>query len=592
MQREEVKQWIRDNLFNRANQLQITPAKYKILEKNYFKFVEIIENNINCDGISFSKKCYLFLEDYTQLPTCKKCGKIIKNFSRNNSDHKIKFASYCSRECSSKDCQAYKTKKTFSKNDLDKILLSDKITSPYIMHNTLNEIMPFLKKETNITIHEKIYLYKNNIQENEYKEIKKFFVFNYKSKPKKYVKNKYYKNKILENKNIIIQQNKERNILLKELKDDIIARYKLKIKNYAIKKREIIHKKITEEKRKAKEVSYISINKSKDENLKIIMKRKIFNKREMDVIRKLFDPNYIVKDNKILCYCIKNNIDLSIRWNYIHPSEIGEDYSMLSKQDIYDLLINHFCKTSNPNKILSKHNLINLLNKSKQDIYDYLKGPKKCIYCGNTARFRNIKYGYEKSCFSKECKSRSKSIMSKNREEIFRTTIMEDGRTLKSHISDKSRFAHSLKMKKLIKEGKFTPCVTNSRCNSRVYVNNIPLRSTWEGYFYLCNLHLSYEATRIKYIYEDKERIYITDFTDFEKKIIYEIKPDSERQNNQVLAKEKYAKNWCKDNNFIFKYISNEWFFKNYNPQLIIDSNLISEEIKIKMLKALKQFII
>ena len=92
-------------------------------------------------------------------------------------------------------------------------------------------------------------------------------------------------------------------------------------------------------------------------------------------------------------------------------------------------------------------------------------------------------------------------------------------------------------------------------------------------------------------MYKNINHNYIVDFVDETKRIIYEIKPDSEKQDEKVLAKEKYAKEWCIKNNYTFLYISNDWFNKNYKPTIIIESELVTDFYKDKMIKALKQFL-
>lgn len=147
----------------------------------------------------------------------------------------------------------------------------------------------------------------------------------------------------------------------------------------------------------------------------------------------------------------------------------------------------------------------------------------------------------------------------------------------------------SIRLKRMISDGTFTPCVTNSWAKSRciIKVNNkiIKCRSSWDAYFQLKNSYLEYEKIRIPYTYKNKISNYIIDFVDYENKILYEIKPDSFRETDKNLAKFKAAITWCKNNNYEFKIIGNDWFNNNYDEKL-----LSNQPDEIKMKRLLKQF--
>jgi hypothetical protein len=109
---------------------------------------------------------------------------------------------------------------------------------------------------------------------------------------------------------------------------------------------------------------------------------------------------------------------------------------------------------------------------------------------------------------------------------------------------------NSIRMKLNIREGKFIPNITNSWSNSRCNISfvrdgqiiNMKTRSTWEAYFQLFNTHLLYEKIIIPYLYNNIEHNYIVDFVDFDNKIIYEIKPLSNKNTDRVKVKAKFAK--------------------------------------------------
>ncbi len=144
-------------------------------------------------------------------------------------------------------------------------------------------------------------------------------------------------------------------------------------------------------------------------------------------------------------------------------------------------------------------------------------------------------------------------------------------------------------MKEKIKNGEFTPCITNSWANSRAKISingtDKSYRSTWEAVFQILNPTLLFEKIRIPYISpkDNKEHIYIIDFVDEENKLLYEIKPKSQI-NDVTLAKEKYAVEWSLVNGYQYIIISDDWFKENANK---IDYNLYNEKIK----NGMKQFL-
>lgn len=129
---------------------------------------------------------------------------------------------------------------------------------------------------------------------------------------------------------------------------------------------------------------------------------------------------------------------------------------------------------------------------------------------------------------------------------------------------------HSETMKLKIANGEFTPCITNSWTHWDAIVNLEDgtvkkFRSNWDAFFWLCNPQLEYEKIRIKYTYQNNWHNYIVDFYDPINKIIYEIKPDSEKNTERNLVKYKFAKKYAKDNNLKYVLITNKWFKKNIN---------------------------
>lgn len=152
-------------------------------------------------------------------------------------------------------------------------------------------------------------------------------------------------------------------------------------------------------------------------------------------------------------------------------------------------------------------------------------------------------------------------------------------------VKERSRKKQSETIKQKIKNGEFTPCITNSWCHSRVEVNGIPFRSCWEAVFYILNPHLKYEKIRIPYIdCSGNCKVYIVDFVDDENKIIYEIKPNSVRDRPDNILKEGAAMEWCDANGYEYICISDEYYMKN---AINVDYTLVDNKIK----KSMKQFL-
>lgn len=122
----------------------------------------------------------------------------------------------------------------------------------------------------------------------------------------------------------------------------------------------------------------------------------------------------------------------------------------------------------------------------------------------------------------------------------------------------------SIIMKEKIKNGTFTPNITNSWTKKNIEImiggNIVKCRSSWEAAFWILNPTLQYEKLRIQYQFNNEFHTYIVDFIDFENKIIYEIKPKNLCETEKNICKFKSAQNWCNENGWKFKIISNDYF--------------------------------
>lgn len=281
-------------------------------------------------------------------------------------------------------------------------------------------------------------------------------------------------------------------------------------------------------------------------------------------------------------------------------------YEKLNIINVYNEIIN---KTKHINDISLRERIFIIHN----NLYNYIPC---CSVCGVKAKFDIFKLKYLQVCGNKICNSlfftkKSKEYLNKrwsnhikkekqptNKIERYKKAVatrrlsnpdwftIEQKKKIKTSLlkvintqehkdkmiakfrTPEHREKQSKMLKQLIKEGKFTPPITNTWTHwDSIYLHNNKehkFRSSWEAAFWSTNKTLSFEILRIPYIYNNKEHTYIVDFIDIKNKIVYEIKP-----NNKYLSKEKIKeealKQWCLLNNYTYQLINNDWFYKNYN---------------------------
>ncbi len=174
------------------------------------------------------------------------------------------------------------------------------------------------------------------------------------------------------------------------------------------------------------------------------------------------------------------------------------------------------------------------------------------------SRRKNNKYWHTKETIHKISKSNKITHLSAEFKDKYKKTY------------ELAHQKQSIEIKERIKNGKFTPCITNTWTHFDAIINidniNYKFRSSWEVVFWFLNQHLEYEKIRIPYTFENQQYIYIVDFVDTKNKIIYEIKPNSyykKNIQNKLNAKTLAAQAWCKSNNYEYKIISDDWFILN-----------------------------
>ena len=210
-----------------------------------------------------------------------------------------------------------------------------------------------------------------------------------------------------------------------------------------------------------------------------------------------------------------------------------------------------------------------LISNTRQEFYEKLLPLGKCVIC-NTQLYRKSNDGF-KSCQRRLCSDNCKNKLSS-------IIMTETNKNMSKELRKQIAKSQSITVKKKIQDGLWTPCVTNSWARSRVKIDNTPFRSSWEAIFYLLNPSVIFEKIRIPYIFNGDNHIYIIDFVDEENRIIYEIKPKGNQIDEKVQIKEKYAIQWAEENNYVFEFISEDYFKENIKD-IIVKYRMKKDEI-------------
>lgn len=286
----------------------------------------------------------------------------------------------------------------------------------------------------------------------------------------------------------------------------------------------------------------------------------------------------------------KHNI-LNIYDEIFNLTDFLNEFDVSLRERIYYLENNftsiQICPHCKVNKLKFRGNEIRLTNscgskecKNSQLAMTRLKNPRPkkhsiSICKGCKCEFLHIPCESKKYC-SQECyftnrikynhSEETKKKISETNKQVHNTPEFKL-RKLEMY-TDKYRQNHSRIMKEKIASGEFTPCITNTwtHWDAKVELEDGTVkkfRSSWEACFWFCNQHLEYEKVRIPYSIDGTWKNYIVDFVDTEQKILYEIKPNSVKDNESNVLKSEAAKEWCKVNNYSYSMITDEWFIEN-----------------------------
>lgn len=151
--------------------------------------------------------------------------------------------------------------------------------------------------------------------------------------------------------------------------------------------------------------------------------------------------------------------------------------------------------------------------------------------------------------------------------EAMKRIYIENGEEMRKKCNGKKtpeqRAKQSEQVKQRILNGEFTPKTTNRLNHSRIKYDGHSFRSSWELAFYkdmkAKGVNIEYETLRVAYKFNGKNHVYITDFVDCDKKIVYEVKPKRLVEDPKTMAKEQAAIEWCKENGYTFEYIHEDY---------------------------------
>lgn len=291
--------------------------------------------------------------------------------------------------------------------------------------------------------------------------------------------------------------------------------------------------------------------------------------------RELF--NYIYDVNGL---CDKCGNKLKFKTLHFGYDKCDCDKKQLTtKLDVYNYLCEHafeYLCTSNGfiEKIKSDvviGKMIDFTNISTlEDLYLYLTDsePKKCVICGKPTKFKSFKKSKRSGesylkCCSKSCFYKLRSIQQK-KDNTYHRISEEKRNSLRKEASNR--------MKQKIKNGTFTPSVTNSWSHSLICLKfkrdgkiiEQKCRSSWEAMFQLMNPNLKYEKLRIPYFDCNNEpRTYIVDFIDTVNRVVYEVKPNSLKHIRNNVKKQEALQEWANQNGYSIEIITETYFVNN-----------------------------
>ncbi len=294
------------------------------------------------------------------------------------------------------------------------------------------------------------------------------------------------------------------------------------------------------------------------------------NKHDFDIIKSIYETNNKTK------YLIKNVCANQITFDlHIQVPKLNPLIEVIYKNKTYEFKDVYVQKTDlNMNDVLSNDELTNIVGPGFNCFVCNIKYYDKLfMYNIRNKEFYIKDIKISKTCGKKEC---YQYVIKYHKKEFY-------------PISIETKLKQSNTMKKLIYDGLYYP-VNNRKHHTKYEIDNLKLKSTWEVIFYCYlkynNKNIKYESTIIKY---SDNRNYFIDFYLPDDEILYEVKPTSELDKENIISKHNAAQNYAKDNNILFKIVTENDIIK-----IIKDNNFLYDYIEMQDLsfkdKVLNQY--
>lgn len=269
-------------------------------------------------------------------------------------------------------------------------------------------------------------------------------------------------------------------------------------------------------------------------------------KDEISFLKDYFDNNYFeTKNNKEFLYYVRNNI-------FTPPKcEVCGQELNYENRTMHHGIIRKCCQKNCEQKLT--HTSFRFNKSIGLNVGNLIKRFYLCPRCNEfTAKCKNH--------LCRKCGQEVQGIKFKKfYKENFEYMVDRCNKPWTSERKDKQ----SKLLKEKILSGKFTPKQNNRRTWKRIEFDNIKFRQSWELKFYKYQKSIGnkilYEKLRIPYVFNGENHIYITDFIDYENKIVYEIKPQ-QVIDEKTLQKENALIRWCNDNGYTYIFANEDYF--------------------------------
>lgn len=140
----------------------------------------------------------------------------------------------------------------------------------------------------------------------------------------------------------------------------------------------------------------------------------------------------------------------------------------------------------------------------------------------------------------------------------------------------------SLKMKKIILEGKFTPNSNNRNTHWESSFLDKKYRSSWEAWYQYLSPDSEFETLRIQYEINGAMKIYIVDFIDHLNKTVAEVKPVELTNTELFKAKWNALTLWAESHGYETRLVTAQWLIEHTSN---IDYSLFDERTSTKIKK-------